>query len=143
MFKYLIKNPKRIVRNLTIILIGFVVALLLFTGIAFFFESKIKSIPLFVIVGATGIGLLIAIFLTIAILGYFANIRDAGLRRRYQSEVNSIDTSKIAEANGIINPEIINTTRNAKDIKKELVNLQVELYHAQERDKNLKLAKKF
>ncbi|AHB36061.1 hypothetical protein [Spiroplasma apis] len=143
MLKFLLKNPKRITRNLLIVFLGYLLVLAAFGLVAYFLREKLVSIPLYITVIVTGSGSLTLTFLVVAILSAFANRRDAELRRRYQNEVNSLDTSKIAKANGIINTDTLNTVRDTKSIKKELVDLQIELYHAQERDKNLKLAKKF
>lgn len=143
MLKFLLKNPKRITRNLLIVFLGYLLVLAAFGLVAYFLREKLVSIPLYITVIVTGSGSLTLTFLVVAILSAFANRRDAELRRRYQNEVNSLDTSKIAKANGIINTNTLNTVRDTKSIKKELVDLQIELYHAQERDKNLKLAKKF
>ncbi|WP_338985609.1 hypothetical protein [Spiroplasma endosymbiont of Diplazon laetatorius] len=143
MFKWLIKNPKRVVRNFTIIFLGYILALAILGSLAYFIKDKLENVPLYITVIVTGVGSLGITITVVAFIGQFANKRDSELRRRFKSEVNNLDNSTLALANGVTKQEIINTTRNAKEIKKELVDLQIELYHAQERDKNLKLSKKF
>lgn len=159
MFKLLLKNPKRIVRNLTIIFIGYIVATAVFILAALFVPKEyVNKLPLFAIIGITSVGLMIVMFLIIAVIGHFANKKDSENRRRYKAEVNSINSTTILEASGVNDSDAqdsdesdnetdsrssVNTNRSTKEIKKELKKLQTELYHAQERDSNLKLGKKF
>lgn len=88
MLKFLLKNPKRITRNLLIVFLGYLLVLAAFGLVAYFLREKLVSIPLYITVIVIGSGSLTLTFLVVAILSAFANRRDAELRRRYQNEVN-------------------------------------------------------
>ncbi|ASP28242.1 hypothetical protein SCORR_v1c04700 [Spiroplasma corruscae] len=137
MFKALLKNPKRVARNLIIISIAWLLGAVVL-ALLFFYVNV--PVPVWAASLISIGGEFLIMFFVIAILGFLANKRDAELRRRFMNETQYNQSNKFAQANGI---DVASTDRNVKDIKKEMKALSSELYHAQERDKNLKLAKKF
>lgn len=77
MLKFLLKNPKRITRNLLIVFLGYLLVLAAFGLVAYFLREKLVSIPLYITVIVIGSGSLTLTFLVVAILSAFANRRDA------------------------------------------------------------------
>lgn len=140
MFMSLFRNKKRIGRNTTFSIISFLLSLTAI-GLVLFFVKV--TLPIWAIGLICGVGSLGVTIFCMWIIAMGLNKRDAELLRRFKTETANQDNINILEANGVKNADVHKTSRHVKEIKRDLSRLTTEYYMAVERDKNLKLGRKF